>query len=153
MCNSGASSPRRGRQSKNGRTPTIADSTCRADEPGTRCPAVPFCLIFLSILIGGVGSQTHKTRLRVGRRLGTSRCWQLGIKGDSAADKSMIIFQLFRVSSKRRRRGPGNFLFHLMFFPAASLLSCEEFSVVAAVAWIRAIKRRVVILLAYPSLP
>jgi len=28
---------------------------------------------------------------------------------------------------------PGNFLFHLMFFPAASFLAGEEFGVVAAV--------------------
>src|SRR5260370_19772681 len=79
-------------------------------------------------------TRAHKTCLKVGRRVGTSRCWQLAIKGDSAEDKSMIIFQLFRVSSKRRRRGPGNFQFHLMFFPTASLLSGEELSVVAAVA-------------------
>jgi hypothetical protein len=49
--------------------------------------------------------------------------------------------------------GPDNFLFHLVFFPAASFLSGEGFSVVAVVACITAIERGVVNLLPYPSLP
>ena len=65
-----ASSPHWGRQPKSGRTPTIVDSTCRADEPGTRCPAAPYCLTHvLSILIGGVGPRTRASRdgrVRVG---------------------------------------------------------------------------------------
>jgi hypothetical protein len=71
----------------------------------------------------------------------------------SNEDKNMLILQLFRVPYKRRGCGPGNFLFHLMFFPAASFLSSEEFSVVAAVAWITASEFRVVNLFPYPSLP
>src|SRR5258708_1649973 len=43
-----ASSHHWGREPKSGRTPTIVDSTCRADEPGTRCPAVPLCLTNMS---------------------------------------------------------------------------------------------------------
>src|SRR5689334_13634206 len=51
--------------------------------------------------------------------------------------------------------GPGspNFHFDLAFFPAACLLSVEGFSVVAAVAWVEAIERRVINLLPCPSLP
>jgi len=50
-------------------------------------------------------------------------------------------------------RGSGNFLFHLVFFPAAFFLSGEEFRVVTVVAWLTAIERGVVNLLPYPSLP
>ena len=51
--------------------------------------------------------------------------------------------------------GPGspNFHFDLVFFPAACFLSVEGFSVVAAVAWVEAIGRRVINLLPDPSLP
>ena len=48
---------------------------------------------------------------------------------------------------------PGNFPFHLVFFPAARFLSGEGFSVVPVVAWITATERGVVNLLPYPSLP
>ncbi len=47
---------------------------------------------------------------------------------------------------------PGNFLFHVMFFPAAYFLAGEEFGVVAAVAHLNAIVRRVVNFFANPSL-
>jgi hypothetical protein len=47
---------------------------------------------------------------------------------------------------------PGNFLFHLVFFPAAYIFSGEGFSMVAVVPGITAIRRRVVNLLPYPSL-
>ncbi len=43
-----ASSPHWGRQPKSVRTPTIVDSNCPADEPGTRCPAASFCLTNMS---------------------------------------------------------------------------------------------------------
>jgi hypothetical protein len=41
----------------------------------------------------------------------------------------------------------------LVFLPAACVLSGEGFSVVAVVAWVAAIERRVINLLPYPSLP
>jgi hypothetical protein len=47
---------------------------------------------------------------------------------------------------------PGNFVFHLMFFPAAGFLAGEEFGVVAAVAGITAIARNVMNLFPNPSL-
>jgi hypothetical protein len=47
---------------------------------------------------------------------------------------------------------PGNFLFHLVFFPAAYIFSGEGFSMEAAVPGITAIRRRVVNLLPNPSL-
>jgi hypothetical protein len=47
---------------------------------------------------------------------------------------------------------PGNFLFHLMLFPAAYFLADEEFGVVAAVACITSIARRVVNFFPNPSL-
>jgi len=49
--------------------------------------------------------------------------------------------------------GSGNFPFHFVFFPTASFLSGEGFSVVAVVTGITAIERGVVNLLPYPSLP
>jgi hypothetical protein len=49
--------------------------------------------------------------------------------------------------------GSGTFQFHLVFFPTASFLSGEGFSVVAVVAWIAAIERGIVNLLPHPSLP
>jgi hypothetical protein len=48
---------------------------------------------------------------------------------------------------------PDNFPFHFVFFPTASFLSLEGFSVIAVVTWIMAVERRVVNLLPYPSLP
>jgi hypothetical protein len=47
--------------------------------------------------------------------------------------------------------GSANFRFHLVFLPAACFLPGERFSVVAVVAWIAAIERRIVNLLPYPS--
>ena len=49
--------------------------------------------------------------------------------------------------------GVGSPNFHLVFLPAACVLSGEGFSVVAVVAWVAAIERRVINLLPYPSLP
>ena len=49
--------------------------------------------------------------------------------------------------------GLDNFPLHFVFFPTASLLSFEWFSVIAVVSWITAVERRVVNLLPYPSLP
>ena len=49
--------------------------------------------------------------------------------------------------------GSDNFPFHFVFFPTASFLSGEGFSVIAMVAWIAAIERGVINLLPYPSLP
>src|SRR5258708_40235285 len=49
--------------------------------------------------------------------------------------------------------GVGSLNFHLVFLPAACFLSGEGFSVVAVVAWVAAIERRVINLLPYPSLP
>jgi hypothetical protein len=49
--------------------------------------------------------------------------------------------------------GSDNFPVHFVFFPTASFLSFEGFSVIAVVACITAIERRVVNLLPYPSLP
>jgi hypothetical protein len=43
--------------------------------------------------------------------------------------------------------------FHLVLFPTASFLPREGLGVVALVAWITAIERRVANLLSYPSLP
>ena len=78
--------------------------------------------------------------------------WQLAIPGDSAEDKNTIIFQLFRVPFKRRRRDPGQFRVPFDVFPAAYFLAGEEFGVVAAVARITAIARNVVNLFPNPSL-
>ena len=47
---------------------------------------------------------------------------------------------------------PGNFLFHLVFFPAAYIFSGEGFSMVAVVPGITSIRQRVVNLLPNPSL-
>jgi len=49
--------------------------------------------------------------------------------------------------------GSDNFPFHFVFFPTASFLSGEGFSVVAVITWITAIERGVINLLPNPSLP
>jgi hypothetical protein len=71
----------------------------------------------------------------------------------SNQDKKLFFFRLCGVSSKARGSGPRNFLFHLMFLPAASFLPGEGFSMVALVARITSIERGVINLLSYPSLP
>jgi hypothetical protein len=71
----------------------------------------------------------------------------------SNEDRELFFFPLCGVPCKRRGCSPGNFLFHLMFFPAASFLPSEGFSVVTVVAWFTSIERGVVNLLSYPSLP
>jgi hypothetical protein len=43
------------------------------------------------------------------------------LRGDSAEDKNMIIFQLSRVPFKRRRRGPGQFPVPFDAFPSSLL--------------------------------
>jgi hypothetical protein len=62
-------------------------------------------------------------------------CWQLAIKGDSEHDYS----NYSECASSGVGVVPGNFLSHLVFFPAAYILAGEEFGVVAAVACITAI--------------
>ena len=47
--------------------------------------------------------------------------WQLAMPGDSAEDKNTIIFQLFRVPFKRRRRDPGQFRVPFDVFPSSLL--------------------------------
>ena len=49
--------------------------------------------------------------------------------------------------------GSDNFPFYFVFFPAASFLSVQGFSMKAVVTWITAVECRVVNLLPYPSLP
>ena len=49
--------------------------------------------------------------------------------------------------------GSDNFPFHFVFFPTAPFVSFERFSVIAVVAWITTVERRVVNLFPYPSLP
>lgn len=71
----------------------------------------------------------------------------------SNEDRKLFFFPLCGVPSKPRGYGTGNFLFHLMFFPAASFLPGEGFSVVTLVAWITSIERGIINLLSYPSLP
>src|SRR5882762_7726206 len=66
-------------------------------------------------------------------------------------DKSMIPMPAYLLSGVGV--GSPNFHFHLVSLPAACFLSGEWFSVVAVVAWVAAIERRVINLLSYPSLP
>jgi ABC-type uncharacterized transport system permease subunit len=63
-----------------------------------------------------------------------------------------FILQLLEIPLSAICRGSGDFLFHLMFFPATFFLSGEGFSVVAVVVCITAIDRGVVNLLSDPSL-
>jgi hypothetical protein len=67
--------------------------------------------------------------------------------------RTHLFFGCFECPLSGPRSGPRNFLFHLMFFPAAFFLLGEEFSVVAVIAWIAAIEGGVVNLLPYPSFP
>jgi hypothetical protein len=53
-------------------------------------------------------------------------------------------FSCFESPLSGARSAPQNFLFHLMFFPAASFLFGEGFSMVAVIAWIAAIESGVV---------
>src|ERR1700687_5068399 len=68
------------------------------------------------------------------------------------SDKKHLSLSCFESPLSGIRSGPRNFLFHLVFFPAASFLAGEEFSVVSVVACITAFERGIVNFLPYPSL-